>query len=393
MAKPSKPSKPAARRPSRASRPAAKKPRAPRELAPSTSTPEAARGAKTERIALLIDADNVSQQYLPTLRDFVGETILISARAYGDFSNRLHNWRVAAQDWPALELVEQRNYTAGKNATDMRLTIDAVKLLAGPTPPTTLVFVTNDSDFTPVVEDAKKDGVRIVVMGERPHRALRSAAHHYINVAELRTRLESSQQAKSDPKVALALLSQAIRTLTPTAKKAVHELLDQFDKLLPEIRFAAAPPTRPTREPRPARESRPAREPRAPRENREPRERESRGQNPGQDYRDTPNLSPAQQAQGKAEADQRRNQLLGRRDITNALIDVATGLAPEGEWIKVEVIKKYLIQEYPGLERDAPRYAKFYRMLEDTGCFEVQLQGSTVMAKLTPQPSTEPRAN
>lgn len=78
--------------------------------------------------------------------------------------------------------------------------------------------------------------------------------------------------------------------------------------------------------------------------------------------------------------------MLARQDIINALIDVATGLAPEGEWIKVEVIKKFLLQEYPGLEANAPRYAKFYRMLEDTGCFEVQLQGSTVMAKLKPQP-------
>ncbi|MEY4033315.1 MAG: hypothetical protein RL492_509, partial [Verrucomicrobiota bacterium] len=91
-------------------------------------------------------------------------------------------------------------------------------------------------------------------------------------------------------------------------------------------------------------------------------------------------------AVAKAEADQRRQQLLARQDIINALIDVATGLAPEGEWIKVEVIKKFLLQEYPGLEANAPRYAKFYRMLEDTGCFEVQLQGSTVMAKLKPQP-------
>jgi hypothetical protein len=163
--------------------------RATRASAPSTSTPEAARGSASERIALLIDADNVSHGYLPTLRDFVGETPLVSARAYGDFTARLHSWRKMAEEWPALELVEQRNYTAGKNATDMRLTIDAVKLLAGKEPPTTLVFVTNDSDFTPVVEDAKKDGVRIVVMGERPHRALRSAAHHYINLNDLRDRL------------------------------------------------------------------------------------------------------------------------------------------------------------------------------------------------------------
>ena len=75
-------------------------------------------------------------------------------------------------------------------------------------------------------------------------------------------------------------------------------------------------------------------------------------------------------------------QLLARNDIIEALVDVATGLAPAGEWLKVEVIKKFLLQEHPGLEANAPRYAKFYRMLEDTGRFDVQLQGSTVMARL-----------
>jgi hypothetical protein len=358
------------------------KPRAPRqETAGSTSTPEAARGQKDQRIGILIDADNVSHQHLPTLLRFVGATPLACARAYGDFNGRLSGWRAAALDWPALELVDQRSYTPGKNAADMRLTIDAVKLMAGAEPPTTLVFVTNDSDFTPVVEDAKRLGVRIVVMGERTHKALRSTAHHYLNLTELRDRLDQEQRTKSDPRAALALLAQAIRELTPKSKTEVTALLDQFDKLLPEIIFAEGP-ARPSREPRPTREPRPAREPRAQREPRPQREPRRPAEPSGQDYRDNPNLTPAQQAAGKAEADHRRRELLSRRDIIEALVDVATGLAPAGEWLKVEIIKKYLVQEYPGLERDAPRYAKFYRMLEDTGCFEVDLRGSTVIARL-----------
>ena len=353
--------------------------------AASTSTPEAAKAQPNQRIGVLIDADNVSHQHLPTLRRFIGETEISAARAYGDFNGRLSGWRAAAQDWPELDLVDQRSYTPGKNAADMRLTIDAVKLMAGANPPTTLIFVTNDSDFTPVVEDAKRLGVRIIVMGERTHKALRSTAHHYLNLSELRARLDDEQSAKSDPRKALALLSQALRALTPKNKE-VGALLDQFEKMLPDLRFADAP--RPQREPGPrreAREPRPERaqrEPRKAREPRTPREARPSQENSGQDYRDRPNLTSAQQAQGKAEADQRRAQLQQRQDIIEALVDVATGLAPEGEWLKVEVIKKFLLQEHPGLEANAPRYAKFYRMLEDTGRFDVQLQGSTVMARL-----------
>jgi hypothetical protein len=351
--------------------------------AASTSTPEAAKAQPNQRIGVLIDADNVSHQHLPTLRRFIGDTTITAAKAYGDFQGRLSGWRAAAQEWTELELVDQRSYTPGKNAADMRLTIDAVKLMAGPTPPTTLIFVTNDSDFTPVVEDAKRLGVRIIVMGERTHKALRSTAHHYLNLSELRARMDDELAAKSDPRKALALLAQALRAVLPKTNKEAAGLLDQFEKMLPDLRFADAP--RPQREAGPRREARPERAPREPRPAREPRApREARPapDNSGQDYRDRPNLSSAQQAQGKAEADQRRAQLQQRQDIIDALVDVATGLAPEGEWLKVEVIKKFLLQEHPGLEANAPRYAKFYRMLEDTGRFDVQLQGSTVMARL-----------
>ena len=383
--KPKKAAAPARGRSAKPSARRATKPARRQADAASTSTPEAAKAHPNQRIGVLIDADNVSHQHLPTLRRFIGETEISAARAYGDFNGRLSGWRAAAQDWPELDLVDQRSYTPGKNAADMRLTIDAVKLMAGPNPPTTLIFVTNDSDFTPVVEDAKRLGVRIIVMGERTHKALRSTAHHYLNLSELRARLDDEQSAKSDPRIALSLLAQALRALTPKNKE-VCALLDQFEKMLPELRFADAPrpqrepgPRREAREPRPERaqrEPRPAREPRAPREARPAPD------NSGQDYRDRPNLSSAQQAQGKAEANQRRAQLQQRQDIIEALVDVATGLAPEGEWLKVEVIKKFLLQEHPGLEANAPRYAKFYRMLEDTGRFDVQLQGSTVMARL-----------
>ena len=380
--KPKKATAPARGRSAKPSARRAAKPARRQADAASTSTPEAAKAQPNQRIGVLIDADNVSHQHLPTLRRFIGETEISAARAYGDFNGRLSGWRAAAQDWPELDLVDQRSYTPGKNAADMRLTIDAVKLMAGPNPPTTLIFVTNDSDFTPVVEDAKRLGVRIIVMGERTHKALRSTAHHYLNLSELRARLDDEQSAKSDPRIALSLLAQALRALTPKNKE-VGALLDQFEKMLPELRFADAP--RPQREPGPRREARPERaqrEPRPAREPRAPREARPAPDNSGQDYRDRPNLSSAQQAQGKAEADQRRAQLQQRQDIIEALVDVAMGLAPEGEWLKVEVIKKFLLQEHPGLEANAPRYAKFYRMLEDTGRFEVQLQGSTVMARL-----------
>jgi len=350
------------RRPARAS--------ASRAHAPSTSTPEAARGSKSERIALLIDADNVSHGFLPTLRDFVGETPLASARAYGDFQNHLHSWRKAAEEWPALELVEQRNYTAGKNATDMRLTIDAVKLLAGKEPPTTLVFVTNDSDFTPVVEDAKKDGVRIVVMGERPHRALRSAAHHYVNLTELRDRLEHKAAAESDPREVLRLLLVALRSVPKLGDEA-EQALAEAERRLPLLRFAAGKPAPAGRAPQaPGAASGRSRRGR----------RGSRGESP--EAQAEPAAPPrGSQAGIDANALRRKAELLARADLIQSLVDAARSLPDQDGWVKGEFILRRVRELVPDFDRSAPRYAKFYRMLEDTGRFDVELRASTVFAR------------
>lgn len=375
-----------------APRPAAKVPakrpkgRPTQRVARSTSTPEAAKSSqKVERIGLLIDADNVSHQHLPTLRRFIGTTAIAAARAYGDFQGRLFGWREAAQGWPELQLVDQRSYTPGKNAADMRLTIDAVKLMAEANPPTTLIFVTNDSDFTPVVEDAQRLGVRIIVMGERTHQALRTTANHYLNLSELRARFEEEDRQRTDPKVALALLSKALRLLAPKGKTEFIELLDQFDKKLPEIIFGSprAPQfTREPREPRHPRAPRPAPMERAPRPQPAPRA----PRHPHPVARPAQAVRPAApvpaESLSKADADRRRTQLLARPDIINAVVDVAGALMPPGEWIKVEAIRKVLFQEYPGLDRNAPRYDRFHEMLEDTGKFRLKFEGPVVFAQL-----------
>ena len=351
-----------------AAKPASRRRAASRAPAPSTSTPEAARGSADERIALLIDADNVSHAYVPTLKAFVGETPLASARAYGDFTLRLHSWRKAAEEWTSLELVEQRNYTAGKNATDMRLTIDAVKLLAGKEPPTTLVFVTNDSDFTPVVEDAKKDGVRIVVMGERPHRALRSAAHHYVNLNDLRDRLETKAAAESDPREILRLLVAALRSL-PKLPEAAEQALAEAERRLPLVAFGPAPKA-PKASP-------------APREGGRSRGGRGRGGKPAPE---TPGPGTERaQPQGTQGMDpnavRRREELLANQPLVEALVEAARSLPSPDGWVKGEFVLREVRRRVGDFDRVAPRYSKFYRMLEDTGRFDVELRQSTVYAR------------
>jgi hypothetical protein len=250
----------------------------------------------------------------------------------------------------------------------MRLTIDAVKLLAGKKPPTTLVFVTNDSDFTPIVEDAKKDGVRIVVMGERPHRSLRSAAHHYVNLTELRERLEHKATAESDPREVLRLLLAALRSL-PKLNAAAQKALAEAERRLPLLRFATGRPTPSTAFktdglPTPS--------------------RARRGRRTG-----TPAASPPSATRqnekvavsNDVHAIRRKEALLTRTDLIQSLVDAARSLPNQDGWVKGEFILRRVREMVRDFDQTAPRYAKFYRMLEDTGRFDVELRASTVFAR------------
>ena len=102
----------------------------------------------SDRIAVLIDADNTSHRYAEALLDEIAKygnpTI---KRAYGDWSSsHLSGWgnELNAR---AIRGMHQGAFTRGKNSTDSALIIDAMDLLyAGNVE--AFALVTSDSDFT-----------------------------------------------------------------------------------------------------------------------------------------------------------------------------------------------------------------------------------------------------
>jgi uncharacterized LabA/DUF88 family protein len=117
------------------------------------------------RIALLIDADNVTrgdvEQVVVALRQLGEATV---KRAYGNwFDARLKRWEPVLRA-EVIRPIQQFNYTKGKNATDMALVIDAITLLHTERPDA-FAIVSSDADFTPLVTHLREHGLPVYGYG------------------------------------------------------------------------------------------------------------------------------------------------------------------------------------------------------------------------------------
>ena len=119
------------------------------------------------RIALLIDADNVSAKYIKPITDELSKygTITIK-RIYGDWTLTLHaKWKDALLD-NSLTPIQQFGYTVGKNATDSAMIIDAMDILYGGSVDG-FCIVSSDSDFTRLASRLRESGLLVIGMGEK----------------------------------------------------------------------------------------------------------------------------------------------------------------------------------------------------------------------------------
>ncbi|MDO7844562.1 NYN domain-containing protein [Sphingomonas immobilis] len=128
--------------------------------------PQAAR-APNRRIALLIDADNVSHTNIAAMLAELSKYGTANIRrAYGDWgADGLKGWRGKLHEF-AIRPIQQFSYSAGKNATDIALVIDAMELLYTQKPDA-FCIASSDADFTPLVMQLKANGHDVYGFGER----------------------------------------------------------------------------------------------------------------------------------------------------------------------------------------------------------------------------------
>ena len=118
------------------------------------------------KLAVLIDAENVSNKYVKLIMDEVSNYgVATYKRVYGDYSNpSVSAWMKNMQEY-ALTPELQCNYTAGKSASDSALIIDSMDILySGKV--SGFCLVSSDSDFTKLAMRLKEAGMMVIGMGE-----------------------------------------------------------------------------------------------------------------------------------------------------------------------------------------------------------------------------------
>lgn len=119
------------------------------------------------KLAVLIDGDNIPSAYVKEMMEEIAKygnpTI---KRIYGDWTNpRLSKWKNVLLE-NAITPIQQYGYTAGKNATDSAMIIDAMDILySGKV--NGFCLVSSDSDFTRLATRLREAGMQVFGIGEK----------------------------------------------------------------------------------------------------------------------------------------------------------------------------------------------------------------------------------
>lgn len=183
---------------------------------------------RPERLAVLIDADNISHQIADALFEEVakiGEAAV--RRIYGDFSKpQLAGW---AKTLPNHAIIPSQNFanTTGKNATDIALVIDAMDLVHSGRFDG-FCLVSSDSDFTRLASRIREQGLHVYGFGEqKTPESLRKACHRFIYVENLGAPIEALEPASGTEPVSPSIPPKSV----PSPSKARPLILKAITQL------------------------------------------------------------------------------------------------------------------------------------------------------------------
>ncbi|MGB5379213.1 NYN domain-containing protein [Muriicola sp.] len=152
-------------------------------------------------LAVLIDGDNIPSAYVKEMMEEIAKygnpTI---KRIYGDWTNpRLGKWKQVLLE-NAITPIQQYGYTAGKNATDSAMIIDAMDILySGKV--NGFCLVSSDSDFTRLATRLREAGMLVFGIGEKktPNPFI-VACDRFIYIEILKKQSEESSSEPGDTK-------------------------------------------------------------------------------------------------------------------------------------------------------------------------------------------------
>lgn len=146
------------------------------------------------KIAMLIDADNVSHRNIKEMTDELARFgNLTIKRIYGDFTKpSMNGWKDVLLE-NAINPIQQYNYTTGKNATDSSMIIDAMDILYS-NQVDIFCLVSSDSDFTRLAMRLREAGKEVIGMGmKQTPKPFIAACNKFIYLEVLSFSLEPEQ--------------------------------------------------------------------------------------------------------------------------------------------------------------------------------------------------------
>ena len=171
-------------------------------------------------IALLIDADNASAAHFDSVMNVLAELGTVNIRrAYGNWSKATLKTWAALSIAQAIEPQQQFDLTKGKNATDMKMTIDAMDLMASGRVDG-FGLMSSDSDFTPLATRIRQQGIPVYGFGSaNTPEGFRRACTRFLNVAALKP-AEVPVAAKAPARSATADKAAPAKAVAPQAAPA-----------------------------------------------------------------------------------------------------------------------------------------------------------------------------
>jgi uncharacterized LabA/DUF88 family protein len=186
---------------------------------------------KDEKLAVLIDADNVPYAYIKEMLDEIAKygnpTI---KRIYADWTKpTVSGWKGVLLE-NAITPVQQYSYTSGKNSSDSALIIDAMDLLySGKV--NGFCIVSSDSDFTRLATRLREAAMFVIGIGEKKTpRPFITACDKFIYIEILKKEQKpeaiEKQHKQSKPKTESSSVNKVDRALIDLIKNSIDEISD-----------------------------------------------------------------------------------------------------------------------------------------------------------------------
>ena len=295
-----------------------------------------------KKIALLIDAENISRNYRKIIMNELAKYGTTTyRRIYGDFTSRTISWTSEDMLKYSLTPVQQysntshNNKNAGKNSSDITLVIDAMDILYSGNVEG-FCIVSSDSDFTKLASRLREAGMLVIGMGEeKTPLAFRKSCEKFILLDVLS---KTNDKKQSDKK----------------ADKKTDKPADKADKKVEKAEKSEKQDKKKTAK----KSTKPQAEEQQPVESTEPVEEKT------QTPIDTPTIMPLE-------------------SITQLIkTEILPELADENGWASLADIGNWLYKLYSDFDSRNYGFSKLSALFKSCEDFEV-----------TPQPQTDPNSN